>query len=108
VRGAWANTTDSLIDAGLSIAPSWTDDTIALHAASVAASMPHEARRLAAMSTAMTFGRVDDAPRLVEDALMMSAAVDAAIRSSRTVWQRFRWRLSLRSILPATRSPVRL
>lgn len=108
VRGAWANTTDSLIDAGLSIAPSWTDDTIAVQASSVAASVPHEARRLAAMATAMTFGPADDAPRLVEDALVMSEAIDAAIRSNRTVWQRFRWRLSLRSILPATRSPVRL
>ena len=107
VRGAWANATDSLIDAGLVIAPSWTDDAIAEAAVAVAPSLPHEARRLAAMATAMTFGPTTDAPRLVDDAIVMSAAVDDAIRAGRTTWQRIRWRLSLRSIRPATRSPIR-
>jgi transglutaminase-like putative cysteine protease len=106
IRGAWANATDSLIDAGLTIAPSWTDDRIASNAALLAPSAPHEARRLAAMSTAMTFGSTGDGWRLVDDAVSTSGAIDAAIRSERTRWQRLRWRLSLRSLLGSTRSPV--
>ncbi len=56
IRGVWANTTDALVDAGLSIAASWTDDRIAEQAAPHAPAVPHEMRRLAAMSTAVTFG----------------------------------------------------
>jgi hypothetical protein len=56
VRGAWANVTDALVDAGLTIGPAWTDDRIARGAAPLAPSAPHELRRLAAMATAMTFG----------------------------------------------------
>jgi transglutaminase-like putative cysteine protease len=106
IRGAWANATDSLVDAGLTIAPSWTDDRIARHAALIAPAAPHEARRLAAMATAMTFGSTDDGWRLVDDAVHTSAAIDTAIRSQRTRWQRVRWRLSLRSLRRTTRSPV--
>src|SRR5690606_33621305 len=54
VRGAWANVTDALVDAGLSIEPSWTDDRIAAMGAPLVGGVPHELRRLAAMSTAAT------------------------------------------------------
>jgi hypothetical protein len=108
VRGAWANVTDSLVDAGLAIAPSWTDDRIADSAGAVAVGVPHETHRLAAMSSTVTFGTrsSDEARRLADDAATTAAAVEAAIRRSRTRWQRARWRLSLRSFRPSTRSPV--
>lgn len=106
VRGAWANATDSLVDAGMTIAPAWTDDRIARHATALAPSAPHETRRLAAMASAMTFGATDDGWRLVGDAALTSTAIDTAIRAERTRWQRLRWRLSLRSLRRSTRSPV--
>jgi hypothetical protein len=106
IRGVWANTTDSLVDAGLSIAPSWTDDRIASNASALAPSLPHDIRRLAAMSTQVTFGSTQRASFLADDAVLTSDAVDQAIRAGRTRWQRVTWRLSLRSLRPSTRSPV--
>ena len=106
IRGAWANATDSLVDAGLSIAPSWTNGTIAEVAAPLAPSVPHEIRRLAAMATAMTFGATDDGHRLVNDAVYTAHVIDDAIRTDRTLWHQLRWRLSLRSLRRSTRSPV--
>lgn len=106
IRGVWANATDALVDAGLTIAPSWTDDTIATAAAPLAPSVPHELRRLAGMSTQVTFGAAGRAEALADDAVLTSGAVDQAIRLERTWWQRVRWRLSLRSLRRSTRSPV--
>ena len=111
ILGAWANTTDALTDAGLSIAPAWTDDRIASRAAPLAPSAPHELRRLASMATAVTFGATSpatgsDSRRLADDAVLTSNAVTAAIRSPLSRLQRVRWRLSARSIRRSTRSPV--
>jgi hypothetical protein len=108
VRGAWANATDSLVDAGLSIAPAWTDDHIAESSVAVVTGVPHETRRLAAMSSAVTFGSRgrDESTRLAADASTTASSIDAAIRSTRTRWERVRWRLSLRSLRRGTRSPV--
>lgn len=106
VRGAWANVTDSLIDAGLTVGPAWTDDRIAVGGASLAPSVPHELRRLAAMATAMTFGPRDHAARLVDDATATSRSIDAALRAERSRWKRITWRLSLRSFRGRSRSPV--
>lgn len=106
VRGAWANVADALVDAGLTIGPAWTDDRIARGAAPLAPAAAHELRRLAAMATAMTFGDQRDAWRLVDDATATSNSVVAAVRDERTRWQRIRWRLSLRSLRPRSRSPV--
>lgn len=106
VRGAWANATDSLIDAGLTVGPAWTDDRIAVGGAPLAPSVPHELRRLATMATAVTFGPRDEAWRLVDDATATSRSIDAALRAERTRWQRIRWRLSLRSLRRDSRSPV--
>ncbi len=106
IRGAWANVTDSLVDAGLSIASSWTNGTIAEVAAPLAPSVPHEIRRLAGMATAMTFGAIDDGHRLINDAFYTAHVIDEAIRTDRTRWHRLRWRLSLRSFRRGTRSPV--
>lgn len=106
VVGAWANATDSLVDAGLTISPSWTDDVIAEHASAIAPTVPHELRRLAAAATAMTFGRTERGAFIVDDAIATANSVDGAIRADRSRWQRIKWRLSLRSFRKATRSPV--
>ena len=106
IRAVWANATDSLVDAGMTIEPSWTDDTIASEAAPLAPTVPHELRRLAAMATQVTFGPAERAGALAADAILTSSAVDQAIRLECTWWQRVRWRLSLRSLRRSTRSPV--
>ena len=106
IRGAWANATDSLVDAGLAIEQSWTNDTIAAVSGILAPTVPHEIRRLASMSTAMTFGPTDDASQLINDATYTAHVIDEAIRLDRTQWARLKWRLSLRSLRPSTRSPV--
>ncbi|HWL43085.1 MAG TPA: transglutaminaseTgpA domain-containing protein [Ilumatobacter sp.] len=103
VRGAWANATDALVDAGLAIEPSWTDDRIAAMGAPLAGSAPHELRRLATMSTAATFGPAA-APTV--DAVATERLVREAMAARLTPTQRLRWRLSLRSLRRATRSPV--
>ena len=106
IRGVWANATDSLVDAGMTIGPSWTDGRIAAAAAPLAPSMPHEVRRLAALATRVTFGPSGGADALADDAVLTSGAIDRAILRDRTWWQRVRWRLSLRSLRRSTRSPV--
>lgn len=106
IRGAWANATDSLVDAGLTVRPAWTDDRIAVAGAPLAPTARHELRRLAAMAAAVTFGPRDDAWRLVDDAVATSRSIDDAVRTGRTRWQRIRWRLSLRSLRRRSRSPV--
>lgn len=106
IRGAWANVTDALVDAGLTVRPAWTDDRIAVHGGPLAPTVPHELRRLAAMATAITFGPTDDAWRLADDAASTSRSVRDALGAGRTRWERLRWRLSLRSLRRRTRSPV--
>jgi hypothetical protein len=68
--------------------------------------MPHEMRRLAALSTRVTFGSPDGVDGLADDAVLTSGAIDQAILLERTWSERVRWRLSLRSLRRATRSPV--
>jgi hypothetical protein len=106
ITGAWANTTDSLVDAGLTIGPAWTNDRIAEEATAVAAAAPHEMRRLATTATSITFGEESDDWSRADDAIATSRTVDLAIRADRSLWQRIRWRLSVRSLRKATRSPV--
>lgn len=106
ITGAWANTTDSLVDAGLTIGAAWTNDRIAGEGTGIAPAVPHEMRRLAASATAITFGREPDDAERAGDAIATSRTVDLAILAGRTRWQRLRWRLSLRSLRKKTRSPV--
>ncbi len=106
IVGAWANATDSLVDAGLTIGSAWTDDRIAERANAIAPAIPHDLRRLAAAATSMTFGRTERSRFYVDDAVATSHTVDVAIRSDRSRWQRIRWRLSTRSLRTTTRSPV--
>ncbi len=106
IRAEWANTTDYLIDAGLDVERSWTDERIAEAAAPLARRAPFELRRLASLSTAMTFGKTDNADVLVMDALETSRMIDAALRVEQSRAQRLKALLSLRSLRKATRSPV--
>lgn len=106
IVGAWANTADSLVDAGLTIRPAWTNEAIAEHGSTLAPGVPHEMLRLASAATAVTFGDERAQWDRASDAVAVWRSVEAAIRSERTRWQRIRWRLSLRSLRRATRSPV--
>ncbi len=108
VRGAWANATDVFVDAGVTIAPAWTDDRIADQVAALAPTVHHESQRLAAMSSSVTFGSPssDDALGLAFDAAATAERIESTISSGFTRRQRIRWRLSLRSLRSGTRSPV--
>jgi hypothetical protein len=105
VRGAWANTTDALVDAGLTIESSWTDDRIAAMGAPLVGTAPHDLRRLATMSTAATFGPTASSDE-VTDATKTERLLRVAVAARLTRWQRLRWHVSLRSMRRATRSPV--
>jgi transglutaminase-like putative cysteine protease len=106
VRAMWAVATDALVDAGLTIAPAWTDRQIAQHGAQHAEQAQHELVRLGAMSSAATYGPARLTDLIPADALAALGLIEQSIRSTRTRWQRVRWHLSLRSLRRATRSPV--
>lgn len=106
IRGAWASATDALVDAGLHISAANTDDEIAGSGAVVVPDATLELRRLATMSSAATFGRPRHPDLLADDAVSCLDAVERGLVSTRTRWQQLRWRLSLRSLRPLTRSPV--
>lgn len=106
VRAAWANTTDALVDAGLTIRRSDTDLQIAGHAEPLAPQAPGRMEHLAQLSTRVTFGDPTSADASADDAVAMSNEIRRAIASNMTRWRRLRWRFSLRSLLPKSRSPV--
>lgn len=105
VRAAWATTTDALVDAGLTIDASWTDDRIAAMGAPLVGQAPHELERLASMSTAATFGP-PPAPDDTDEAWAAERLLRTSIAGRLTRWQRLRWYTSLRSLRRSTRSPV--
>jgi len=106
IRGAWASATDALVDAGLLIAGSNTDTEIAGHGAPMAVGSERELYRLATLSSAATYGTPQHLDLLAQDATSCLGSVESTLGSGRTRWQRLRWRLSLRSLRRATRSPV--
>ncbi len=106
IRGAWASATDALVDAGLQIRASTTDSEIAANGAPLVPDASPQLRRLASLSSAATFGRPRHPDVLAEDALSCLGSIERSVVAIRTRWQRLRWRLSLRSLRPATRSPV--
>jgi hypothetical protein len=107
IRGAWASATDVLVDAGLHIGASSTDSEIAADGAPLVPDASPQLRRLASLSSAATFGRPRHPDVLAEDALSCLGSIERSVVTLRTRWQRLRWRLSLRSLRLATRSPVR-
>ena len=58
------------------------------------------------MASAATYGAPAQPELLADDATRCLDAVETSMAAERTRWQRLRWRLSLRSLRPATRSPV--
>ena len=106
IRGAWASATDALVDAGLRIGVAHTDAEIAGRSTPLAPDASVELRRLATMSSAATFGMPRHPELLAQDAASCLDAVEQGLTAERTRWQRWRWRLSLRSLRTATRSPV--
>jgi hypothetical protein len=106
IRGAWASATDTLVDAGLTIPTSATDADIAADGSPLVGDADRELRRLASLSSAATFGDPVRPDLLVADATDCLHTVEATMGEQRTWWQRARWRLSLRSLRAATRSPV--
>ena len=106
IRGAWASATDALVDAGLDISQSATDGEIVGAGEPLVANGRRNLRRLAALSGAATYGSPQHPDLLAEDATRCLGAVEESMAAQRTRWQRIRWRLSLRSLRPATRSPV--
>jgi transglutaminase-like putative cysteine protease len=107
IVGAWANATDALIDAGLTIEPAWTDQRIAESAGVTIDGVVHgEVHSLAERATAMTFGNTLLASQIVDDSLASWRAIEAGLRQQMTTWERIRWRLSVRSIRRRTRTPV--
>ena len=106
IRGAWATATDALVDAGLRIGVAHTDAEIAGRSTALAPDASIELRRLATMSSAATFGLPRHPELLAQDAVSCLDAVEEGLSAERTRWQRWRWRLSLRSLRAATRSPV--
>ncbi|MGI9645923.1 MAG: DUF3488 and transglutaminase-like domain-containing protein [Ilumatobacteraceae bacterium] len=108
IRGSWAVATDSLVDAGLTIAPASTDQEIADDGDALAPGATRELHRLATLSSAVTFGAPQRTDLLADDATACLEEVEASLGDSMTRWQYVRWRLSARSLRSKTRSPVDL
>lgn len=106
VVGAWAVATDRLVDAGLAITPSATDGDIAASGVSLVGSAERELRRLATLSSAITFGTPTRPDLLAEDAATCLGQLENTMAADRSRSDRLKWRLSLRSLRGATRSPV--
>lgn len=106
IRGAWATATDALVDAGMSIGAATTDGQIADDGEPLVVDASRDLHRLATLSSAATYGSPAHVDLLATDAKRCLDAVEQAIVARRTRRQRLRWRLSLRSLRPATRSPV--
>lgn len=105
-RGAWALATDALVDAGQTIDPSSTDREIATGAGAVVDDAQAELGRLAAISSAATYGSLDEPEARAEEAAACLGAVETRLLAAHGRLTRMRRRLSLRSLRSATRSPV--
>lgn len=106
VRGAWSLATNALVDGGMSITKSETNDEIAIVAAGYAPKATRELRRLARLSSTTTFGDPTHPELLADDAVACLNQVEATMSEGRTRRQRIGWRLSLRSLRSSTTSPV--
>ena len=106
IYGAWAVATDRLVDAGMSIGGSDTNNQIAGQAVGHVPSAHRELHRLATLASATTFGDPVRPDLLAEDASSCLGQVEASMTADRSRWERLRWRLSLRSLRSKTASPV--
>ena len=106
IRGAWAIATDRLVDAGMTIDRSDTNNEIAVDAAGHVPAARRELHRLASLASATTFGHPVRTDLLAEDAAGCLGQVETSMAADRSRWERIRWRLSLRSLRSKTASPV--
>ena len=106
IRGAWAVATNALVDGGMTITASDTNDDIADDAVGFVPMAHREVHRLATLASATTFGDPARPDLLAEDAAACLGQVETSMSESRSFWQRLRWRLSLRSLRRRTASPV--
>ncbi|MEM1333184.1 MAG: DUF4129 domain-containing protein, partial [Actinomycetota bacterium] len=106
IRGAWTEATDQLIDAGMAVGPAMTNDEIARRGRPHAPAAARELDRLAALSTAATFGEPARPDLLADDAASCLRVVERSVDLDRPFRARARRRLSLRSLRAETRSPV--
>jgi hypothetical protein len=105
-RGAWSVATSVLVDGGMTIETSDTNNEIASDATGYVPTAQREVRRLATLASATTFGDPARPDLLAEDATACLGQVETSMAEARTVWQRAKWRLSLRSLRRQTASPV--
>lgn len=106
IRGAWSVATNRLVDAGMSIAASDTNDKIAHDGADYVDTAAREILRLSKLANATTFGAPARPDLLAEDARFCLERVETSMIEARTLRQRIRWELSLRSLRRRTGSPV--
>lgn len=106
IRGAWAVATNHLVDAGMAIDASDTNNDIALEATGHVPTAHREIRRLATLASATTFGSPARPDLLAQDAAVCLGEVETSMTESRSFWERLRWRLSMRSLRRSTASPV--
>ncbi len=108
VIGAWAETTDAFVDFGAEFAGHQTNVAIA---ADLDAFVDHEGARaaagLAGLANAAAHSRDTPDDLTVALAIRLAAQVDDALHRSHRKMQRYRARITLRSLRRATRSPVR-
>lgn len=107
-RGAWAEATSTLIDAGLPVDDSWTDFDIVRRGASIEGVPPDELARLAQASRIAAFAPTPPAVSASDLAAGKAAvrSVRRGIRSCSSWRRRTRMSLSVRSVWPTTRTPV--
>ncbi len=106
VRGAWATATDGLVDAGVALRSSRTDQEIAAAGHAAARGASSDLSRLAALSSAVSYGSPERTDQMADDAVVCLGVIEDALVDGRTRWQRIRWRLSLRSLRKRSASPV--
>jgi hypothetical protein len=83
-----------------------TDAEIASDGEAVVVESRADLHRLAALSSTATFGTLAHPELMADDATRCLVSVERSITLGRTRRQRWRWRLSLRSLRRSTRSPV--
>ena len=98
IRGAWSVATMRLIDAGLDIDPSDTNEDIADSGAIEVPTADREIHRLATLANAATFGTPARPDLLAEDAAYCLGQVETSMAESRDWRRRALWKLSLRSL----------
>lgn len=107
-RGAWAEATSTLIDAGLSVRESWTDLDIVRGSRTIDGVPTDDVALLAQAARVVAFA---PAPPVITDKDLAAGraavySLQRGVRSCRSWRDRTRMRLSVRSVWPTTSTPV--